>query len=92
MTTHIQPKCYRKFITLFKKIKEYFLCKISQLQVCLNMDMPLAPTLYTFSTIHCMTVSLAYNGEGLGIVWGRQKAEEKLKVSGNVAVNKLKAT
>ena len=47
-----------------------------------NMDMPLAPILYTFSTIHCMTVPLAYNEEGLGMGWGRQKAEEKLKVSG----------
>jgi hypothetical protein len=29
-----------------------------------------------------MTVSLAYNGEGLGTVWGRQKAEEMLKEAG----------
>ncbi|MBD0300349.1 MAG: methyltransferase domain-containing protein, partial [Nitrososphaera sp.] len=47
-----------------------------------NMNNPLAPTLYTFSTMHCMTVSLAYNGEGLGTVWGRQKAEEMLKEAG----------
>jgi len=47
-----------------------------------NMNNPLAPTLYTFSTMHCMTVSLAYNGEGLGAVWGKQKAEQKLKEAG----------
>src|SRR5215207_5029383 len=47
-----------------------------------NMNNPLAPTLYTFSTMHCMTVSLAYNGEGLGTVWGKQKAEEKLREAG----------
>lgn len=47
-----------------------------------NMNNPLAPTLYTFSTLHCMTVSLAYNGEGLGTVWGKQKAEEKLREAG----------
>ena len=47
-----------------------------------NMNNPLAPTLYTFSTMHCMTVSLAYNGEGLGTVWGKQKAEQKLSEAG----------
>jgi hypothetical protein len=46
------------------------------------MNNPLVPTLYTFSTLHCMTVSLAYNGEGLGTVWGKQKAEEKLREAG----------
>jgi len=29
-----------------------------------------------------MTVSLAYNGEGLGTVWGSQKAEQMLKEAG----------
>jgi 2-polyprenyl-3-methyl-5-hydroxy-6-metoxy-1,4-benzoquinol methylase len=47
-----------------------------------NMNNPLAPTLYTLSTMHCMTVSLAYNGEGLGTVWGKQKAEQKLREAG----------
>ena len=43
-----------------------------------NIQNQLAPTLYTFSTLHCMTVSLAQGGEGLGTVWGRQLAEQKL--------------
>ncbi|MGA7369227.1 MAG: class I SAM-dependent methyltransferase [Nitrososphaeraceae archaeon] len=47
-----------------------------------NMSNPLAPTLYTISTMHCMTVSLASNGEGLGAVWRRQKAEMKLREAG----------
>ena len=47
-----------------------------------NIENPLGPTLYGISTMHCMTVSLAYNGEGLGTVWGRQKAEEMLKEAG----------
>jgi hypothetical protein len=29
-----------------------------------------------------MTVSLAYNGDGLGTVWGRQKAEQMLEEAG----------
>jgi SAM-dependent methyltransferase len=47
-----------------------------------NVDHPLGPTLYTFSTLHCMTVSLALGGEGLGTAWGEQKAKELLAEAG----------
>lgn len=47
-----------------------------------NIDNPLAPTIYTISTMHCMTVSLAYGGDGLGTAWGRQKALEMLAQAG----------
>jgi ubiquinone/menaquinone biosynthesis C-methylase UbiE len=47
-----------------------------------NLDHPLAPTLYTFSTMHCMTVSLAHGGEGLGTMWGQQLARQKLAEAG----------
>ena len=47
-----------------------------------NMDHPLAPFLYAISTLHCMTVSLAYDGEGLGTMWGEQKALELLAEAG----------
>jgi ubiquinone/menaquinone biosynthesis C-methylase UbiE len=47
-----------------------------------NLDNPLAPTIYTISTMHCMTVSLAYGGDGLGTAWGRQKAREMLAQAG----------
>jgi ubiquinone/menaquinone biosynthesis C-methylase UbiE len=47
-----------------------------------NLDNPLAPTIYTLSTMHCMTVSLAYGGDGLGTAWGRQKALEMLAQAG----------
>jgi 2-polyprenyl-3-methyl-5-hydroxy-6-metoxy-1,4-benzoquinol methylase len=47
-----------------------------------NMGHPLAPLLYSVSTLHCMTVSLALNGEGLGAMWGRQKAKELLHEAG----------
>ncbi len=39
-----------------------------------NLDHPLAPMLYTASCMHCMTVSLALDGEGLGTMWGEEKA------------------
>ena len=47
-----------------------------------NVDLPMAPMIYTISTMHCMTVSLAYGGEGLGTAWGEQLAIEKLTNAG----------
>jgi hypothetical protein len=47
-----------------------------------NLDHPLAPFMYAISTMHCMTVSLAYGGVGLGTVWGEQKAREMLAEAG----------
>lgn len=47
-----------------------------------NMHHPLAPFLYTISCNHCMTVSLASNGEGLGTMWGEQKARQMLIEAG----------
>ena len=56
-----------------------------------NMDMPIAPILYTISTFHCMTVSLAQGGDGLGTMWGREKALEMLGEAGfgNVTVSQM---
>lgn len=39
-----------------------------------NMTHPLAPFAYTISTFHCMSVSLAQNGAGLGTMWGKELA------------------
>jgi SAM-dependent methyltransferase len=47
-----------------------------------NVDHPLGPLLYTLSCMHCMTVSLALGGVGLGTVWGRQKALAMLTEAG----------
>jgi len=47
-----------------------------------NMDHPLGPFLYTISTMHCTTVSLAQGGEGLGTMWGEEKATEMLAEAG----------
>ena len=56
-----------------------------------NLDHPLGPFLYTVSTMHCMTVSLAQNGDGLGAMWGEEKAREMLREAGfdNVEVKHL---
>lgn len=47
-----------------------------------NLENPLGPAIYTISTMHCMTVSLAYRGMGLGTAWGEQKAREMLSEAG----------
>ena len=47
-----------------------------------NVDHPLGPFLYTISCMHCMTVSLAYDGMGLGTMWGEQKARAMLRDAG----------
>jgi hypothetical protein len=47
-----------------------------------NLNHPLAPVLYTISCMHCMTVSLAQGGEGLGTMWGEQKALQMLADAG----------
>lgn len=56
-----------------------------------DMDDPLAIFKYTVSVMHCMTVSLALGGEGLGTMWGKEKALELLKEAGfgKVAVQQI---
>jgi 2-polyprenyl-3-methyl-5-hydroxy-6-metoxy-1,4-benzoquinol methylase len=47
-----------------------------------NLGDVMSPFLYTVSTMHCMQVSLAYGGEGLGAAWGHQTATERLTKAG----------
>ena len=57
-----------------------------------NADHPIGTLLYTISCMHCMTVSLAQaGGEGLGAMWGRQKAVEIFTEAGfgSVEINEL---
>lgn len=47
-----------------------------------NLDHPVAPFLYTVSFNHCMTVSLAEDGAGVGLCWGREMVERMLREAG----------
>jgi len=47
-----------------------------------NLEHPFAPFLYTISTMHCMTVSLAQGGQGLGTMWGEELARSMLADAG----------
>ncbi|MGK2856648.1 MAG: class I SAM-dependent methyltransferase [Thermoanaerobaculia bacterium] len=56
-----------------------------------NLDHPFAPYLYTVSCMHCMTVSLAQGGVGLGTMWGEELATQMLGDAGfgDVRVERL---
>ena len=47
-----------------------------------NIEHPMGAFLYTVSTMHCMTVSLALDGAGLGTAWGEQLATTMLGEAG----------
>ena len=47
-----------------------------------NVGVPFATYLYTVSTMHCMSVSLGLDGDGLGTCWGRQLATSMLADAG----------
>jgi ubiquinone/menaquinone biosynthesis C-methylase UbiE len=56
-----------------------------------DVDHPVGTFLYTVSCMHCMTVSLANDGAGLGAMWGRETACRMLAEAGfgNVEVKSL---
>lgn len=47
-----------------------------------NVEHPMATFLYMISTMHCTTVSLSLDGEGLGTMWGEQVARDLLADAG----------
>lgn len=56
-----------------------------------NMDHPMAPFIYTISCMHCMSVSLAADGNGggvgLGAAWGKELAKRMLHEAGFASVS-----
>ena len=55
-----------------------------------NLEHPFAAMLYSVSTFHCMTVSLALDGAGLGTMWGEQKANEMFRAAGFTSVETMR--
>lgn len=53
-----------------------------------NIGHPIGTFLYTVSCMHCMTVSLAQNGEGVGAMWGEEKTREYLREAGFRSIEK----
>jgi 2-polyprenyl-3-methyl-5-hydroxy-6-metoxy-1,4-benzoquinol methylase len=83
-----QPRRVLKAIASSMKPGGVFLCADIQADSTHagNLDHPLGPALYTFSVFHCMTVSLAQGGEGLGTMWGEQQAQELLREAGFTSI------
>ena len=56
-----------------------------------NISHPVGTLLYTISCMHCMTVSLEQGGDGLGAMWGIEKAQDMLQKTGfkKVKINRL---
>lgn len=56
-----------------------------------DAEHPLGAFLYAISCMHCMTVSLAQGGEGLGTMWGRERALDYMRRAGfgSVTVHEL---
>jgi SAM-dependent methyltransferase len=54
-----------------------------------NVAHPLAPYLYAVSTLHCLTISLAHDGAGLGTAWGEHLAAAMLREAGFSSVERL---
>jgi 2-polyprenyl-3-methyl-5-hydroxy-6-metoxy-1,4-benzoquinol methylase len=56
-----------------------------------DIQHPIGTFLYSISCMHCMTVSLAQDGEGLGAMWGEEKTKEYLVKAGfsKIETNKL---
>jgi len=47
-----------------------------------NVGNPMAPIIYAISVLHCLEVSLAHDGAGLGTAWGEQLACTMLRAAG----------
>src|SRR5437899_9300704 len=56
-----------------------------------NVGNPFAPWMYGASVLHCMTVSLAEGGTGLGTAWGEQTARRFFAEAGFRSVDALEA-
>ncbi len=56
-----------------------------------NLDHPAAAYLYAISCLHCTPVSLAQGGQGLGTVWGQERARALLAAAGfgDVAIHAI---
>jgi 2-polyprenyl-3-methyl-5-hydroxy-6-metoxy-1,4-benzoquinol methylase len=79
-----KPRAVLKGIHDSLKPDGLFLCSDihASSEVHENIGSPMAPMMYMCSTFHCMTVSLALGGEGLGTMWGEQKAQELFAEAG----------
>lgn len=85
-------KVLRGIYQALKKDGVYLMQDIdTHTNVAENVGHPIGPLIYTISCMHCMTVSLAAGGAGLGAAWGVELAEQMLRDTGftEIAINRL---
>lgn len=56
-----------------------------------NLGNHFAPYIYGISVLHCVTVSRAEGGTGLGTAWGEEKARAMLADAGFTAIEVFEA-
>lgn len=78
------PRAMVKSVHRMLKTGGYWLCAdiCASSHVGENQDLPIGVFGYAVSCMHCMSVSLAYDGEGLGAMWGVHKAREIFSEAG----------
>lgn len=60
----------------------------SSTNVAENRDHPIGPFMYTISCMHCMTVSLAQGGLGVGAAWGEELTKKFLAKAGFTQIDR----
>lgn len=87
---HDQAEPQRVLDTIYKALRSngvYLMQDIDMhTEVGENTENPIATLIYTISCMHCMTVSLAQGGAGLGAAWGVELAEQMLRRAGFASV------
>ena len=83
---HDQAEPLKLLTGIYKSLKKdgVYLAQDIHASSCHHGDIhhPLGSLLYTVSIMHCMTVSLAQGGEGLGTMWGRERARDYFSRAG----------
>lgn len=92
---HDQAKPLNVLKGIYKALKKDGVYLMQDISGTSNLEKdkehPIGTFLYTISTMHCMTVSLAQGGEGLGAMWGEEVTRKYLMNAGfrNIETNKL---
>lgn len=83
---HDQAKPDRVLQNIYRSLRPDGIYLMQEIRAATNVESnlqhPLAPYFYTVSCMHCMTVSLAYGGMGLGAMWGQETALRMLAEAG----------
>ena len=83
---HDQARPDRVLANIYKSLRSggvYLMQEIAaSSHVEKNVGQTMTPFIYTISTMHCMSVSLANGGMGLGAAWGRETVREMLGAAG----------